>query len=436
MAYNAIQDNIYNYYLTAYAPRNTGKYDAHKKSELRSLYNSMVKLNKESPLYMIPHIKESARFAIGLKENARGLHADLASLGGELDSEELLNRKAAYSSNENLATAKYIGDSSDHVDIPTLELSVQSLASTQTNLGNFLKEEEPIPLPADTYSFDISINDMNYEFQFNIRAGETNRGIQDRLCRLISHSDIGLNAEVIQGEDGTSSLRIESEATGLKPGKNTVFSVTDDKTSKASGMVSYLGLDHISHNAANAKFSVNGENRESRSNTFTLDKLYEVQLQNISSEENATASIGLKMDYESLTDNVAQLAGSYNSFMSAMDSFQTLHGNSKQLKREMSGIASVYKENLQHIGLNVEDDGNISVDRETLSKAIHDEDALNKFRVVKNFTQQIFRKTNQISLNPMKYVDKTVVAYKNPGHNFASPYTSSNYSGMLFNYYC
>ena len=41
-----------------------------------------------------------------------------------------------------------------------------------------------------------------------------------------------------------------------------------------------------------------------------------------------------------------------------------------------------------------------------------------------------------ISLNPMKYVNKTVVAYKNPGHNFANPYVTSNYSGMMFNYYC
>ena len=49
MAYNAIQDNIYNYYLTAYTPKNAGKYDAHKRSELRSIYNSIIKLNKESP---------------------------------------------------------------------------------------------------------------------------------------------------------------------------------------------------------------------------------------------------------------------------------------------------------------------------------------------------------------------------------------------------
>ena len=36
----------------------------------------------------------------------------------------------------------------------------------------------------------------------------------------------------------------------------------------------------------------------------------------------------------------------------------------------------------------------------------------------------------------MQYVEKTIVAYKNPGHNFPAPYAASAYSGMMFNYYC
>ena len=192
MAYNAIQDNVYNYYLTAYTPKNAGKYDAHKRSELRSLYNSMIKLNKESPLYMIANRRESAQFAVGLKENARGLHMELASLGGNLDSKELLERKVAYSSNEDLVTASFIGDMSASSLVPELDIEVQALASGQMNLGNFLSNDSRISLPPDTYSFDISINDMNYEFQFTIRDGETNRNIQDRLGRLINNSHIGL----------------------------------------------------------------------------------------------------------------------------------------------------------------------------------------------------------------------------------------------------
>ena len=55
---------------------------------------------------------------------------------------------------------------------------------------------------------------------------------------------------------------------------------------------------------------------------------------------------------------------------------------------------------------------------------------------VKDFANSLMRKTNQISLNPMQYVNKTIVAYKNPGRNFATPYITSAYSGMMFNSYC
>ena len=54
MAYSARLDTVYNHYLTTYTPK-TSQYDTHKKSELRRIYNSIVKLNKESPLYTVSY---------------------------------------------------------------------------------------------------------------------------------------------------------------------------------------------------------------------------------------------------------------------------------------------------------------------------------------------------------------------------------------------
>lgn len=436
MAYNAIQDNLYNFYLTTYAPKSITKYDAHKKDELRSHYNSMVKLNKESPLYLIPNPKESARVAVGIKENARMLGNQIASMGG-LDSSKLFSKKAAYSSREDLVTAEYIGDSDDEMtDIPDLEMSVEALATEQTNMGRFLVADAPISLPEDTYSFDISINDMNYEFQFNIHDGETNRGIQERLSRLIGNAGIGLRATVINGDDGTSSLAIQSEATGLRPDQDSIFQVTDDKTSRTSGMVNYLGIDYISHEATNALFTIAGEQREASSNNFTLGNYYEIKLHGVSENENDTATIGLKPDSESLADNISTLADHFNGFLSAMDAFESMQHGSFRLKNEFSGIASIYKDQLQEIGIDVDQDGKLAVNKRQLTKAAENGDIENQFGVVKNLTQMLYHKTNQITLNPMKYVDKSVVTYKNPGHNFAAPYVASNYSGMLYNFYC
>ena len=48
----------------------------------------------------------------------------------------------------------------------------------------------------------------------------------------------------------------------------------------------------------------------------------------------------------------------------------------------------------------------------------------------------LLKKSRQVSLNPMEYVEKTMVAYKNPGRSFINPYSVSAYSGMMFNGYC
>ena len=64
------------------------------------------------------------------------------------------------------------------------------------------------------------------------------------------------------------------------------------------------------------------------------------------------------------------------------------------------------------------------------------EDISAEFGFLKDFSGALLRKSNQVSLNPMEYVDKKIVAYKNPGKTFVSPYNTSAYSGMLFNGYC
>ena len=65
---SAIMNTVYNNYLTAYASRQITKYDTHKKSELRSVYNSIVKLNKDTPWYLPTTNKDTQHYAVDLKE--------------------------------------------------------------------------------------------------------------------------------------------------------------------------------------------------------------------------------------------------------------------------------------------------------------------------------------------------------------------------------
>lgn len=435
MAYNAALNTIYNHYLTAYAPKSTTRYDTHKRSELRSIYNSIIKLNKESPLYLPDISKESQSFAVGLKENARQLRNTIASLGG-LDEGNLLNKKTAYSSNTDLVEASFIGDIPKDGTVPSYNIEVTALASGQTNIGSFLSSSKEVALPEDTYSFDVTINDLSYEFQFNVHDGETNKDVQERLSKLITNADIGLKADLIEDGSGNSALRLSSTAIGIKDGKNVLFHVSDENTSKSKGCVDYFGIDSIAVSPSNAEFLLNGEARTASSNHFTIEKMFEVQLNGISSSDQDTAQIGLKADVDSLTENISNLIDGYNSFLSSASGYGSTYPKSRRLVGEMNHIAELYRTEFERMGVAYDKTGVLSLDKNALRKTALTDDGSESLSTIKNFANSVLQKTGQITLNPMHYVEKTIVAYKNPGHNFATPYVTSAYSGMMFNSYC
>lgn len=427
-------NNIYNFYLTTYSKDCSSPFDSHKKSELRSVYNSMVKLNKESPVYLLKNTPSTQAFAVGIKENARLLRNNIASLGG-VDESSLLNKKAAYSSDDTKVSANFIGDNITDEDIPSFEIEVENLATGQTNVGDYLPSNTKTFLRAKTYSFDLHINDMNYEFQFSIGDSETNLQVQERLCKLINNSGVGLESQILDDGKGNTALQINTVTTGIIEGKDTLFTITDFKTSQAAGSVSYFGLNKIKTPPANAMFTINGTPHSSYSNKFTVEKTYELHLKDVTNP-GEPVTIGTKTDADSLVGNISHMVKGYNDFMQAIGQYKDEHPMSKRLMNEVGGIAGYYSDTFSSLGLTVDEDGLISIDNDTMKASLESDKREDLFDSMKNFTSSLLRKSGEVTLDPMKYVDKKVVAYKNPGKNFSSPYTSSIYSGMMFNSYC
>ena len=231
-------------------------------------------------------------------------------------------------------------------------------------------------------------------------------------------------------------MRLTSAGTGLKEDRSNIFRVSDDNTSKQKGSVSYLGIDQVSTGASNAEFLINGEQRTASSNHFTVDKTFEVQLNRVSASEGETAQIGLKTDMDSITENVNELIMGYNSFINIANGYMNSYPRSGRLVNEMTHITRTYQTELEKMGITFGESGKLDFDRDTLRQTALSEDGLDSLSTIKDFTHSILQKTNQVSLNPMQYVDKTIVAYKNPGRNFVAPYAPSAYSGMMFNSYC
>lgn len=429
-------DTAYHYYLSTYANQSASRYDSHKKSELRNIYNTIVKINKDAPLYKIKHSGDVQKFAIDIKESTRVIKNVVASLS---DAEEgignAFQKKIAVSSQEDVVSADYIGNNKETDEMESFLVEVKELASSQINLGNFL-DKNHLTLKPGSYSFDLENSTSTFEFQFTIHTDDTNYSTQNKLANLITNADIGLKASVTEDDNGLSALQIESVSTGIAPDEPFLFSIYPQGTRDSISAVEALGIDHVSQEARNARFLLNGEERSSYANTFTINHAFELKLHGISEEGNP-AVIGFKTNADAMAENIQTLVDSYNSILHTASKYSDSQHQSVKLYRDMSSTAFAFQDSLESMGLLVDDKGEITIDKALLTESVSEDNAEEHLTVLNDFKNLLNTKANNASLDPMKYVDKIVVTYKNPvKDHLVTPYITSIYSGMMMDRYC
>lgn len=425
--------NVYKSYMTSYNTKSLTRYDTHKRSELKSIYNAIVKLNKESPLYKVNFSQKTQEYAVELKEGARGLKNVINDLTNG-NTEQIFSKRAAFSDNPQVAVAKYVGtDNARELQMDDFSIEVHKLATSQVNQGKYLPSRER-QLDTGTYAFNIEVNNLDYEFQFGVSDEDTNIDVQNKLKRLINKSNIGLQAEVSE-KNGTSALTITSVETGQRKDNGLIFQVSD--IPKGSyGVVAKFALDHVESYPEDSSFAIDGVEHSTHSNTFLAGKVLEIQLTGISATDNPSM-IGFKTDTEAITEHIETFVLEYNSFLDTVRGYAEEQPKSEKLISEYTSIARQYMNDLESIGLEIMSDGNIRIDKALLVEATKDEENYNEtLKGINGFKNAVLRKVNQSLLDPMEYVDKVILNYKNPGRNYANPYMTSVYSGMMFNSYC
>ncbi len=428
-------NGAYNHFIQDYVSKDVTHADTHRKEELRDVYKSIAKLNKNSPLYLLTDDDKSRNDAIDIKERARQLQGNIIGLNNQEDKSSL-DHSSGYTTDEEKVTASYIGKNPEE-DVGNIgfDISVSSLASAQVNTGRFLPKDSS-GLAADNYAFDVRINKQEFEFQFSIYQNDRNIDIQDKIAKLVNKAGIGLSAEIVEDNQGRSALTISSTRTGLKAGEASQFEVFESSSGLQTGSVSYLGLDQISAPASNAHFALNGEEKASVSNRFTVGGKFELQLKSTTAE-GETISVGVKKDNEALKEHIASLIKNYNDFVTDASGEKNPKFKSDKLKSEIVGIAKQHMTNMEDTGIRLEGNGTLSIDDELLTQAISGAESNESLAPVKKFAGALLDKAKDISIDPMKYVDRPVVNYKNPDNkDFNSPYITSEYSGMMFNNYC
>lgn len=425
----SVIDSAYHYYLSAYGNSVTSRYDTHKKSELRNVYNSMLKINKEAPLYKLKNDGDVPRFLIDIKEHARQIKNVVSSLSDSAEGlESAFQKKVAYSTDEDIVRASYVGSNNKNEISQHFDLEVRSLAAPQINIGNFLNADDTDISPGD-YSFDLTTTMNSYEFQYTVNPEDTNKSVQEKIARLVNTSAVGLSAEVISDGKNHSALKLTSKQTGLSENETVLFDIKPSANAASISVMELLGIDRINSAAKNSSFILNGMVHSSYSNTFTINNTFELTLNGISPKDTPS-QIGFKTSIDAVADNLQELVNAYNGFIETGEKYSS-SSQGNRLLRDLKGVSYSYKNSLESIGMIVEDNGSISIDKNLLAEAIDTEDPSATFSVLNSFKNSLFAKASNASINPIKYVDKIIVAYKRPGANFSSPYYSSIYSGMM-----
>lgn len=422
--------SVYSYYLSQYGNKSNSKYDSHTRTQLKNTYSKVVKINSQTPVYKLDLSTAAQKYAIDLKEHARALENITEDLSDGADG-TMTFKKSAVSSNASAVNASYITDFGAASDDESFDINVKQLACSQLNTGNYLQPRSKHIKPGE-YSFDLSINDVIYEFQFKVDNSETTNNIQNKIARLINRSNIGLTANIKEDNLGNTAINIESEATGINGTTPVIFSIKSDDASNQP-LIDTLGLDRVTQYPANAIFDVDGDERSSMSNSITINKAYDVKLSKVTEEP---VTISLKADADSIVESLNELVAGYNNLISVTNDENNNHfQGTEKLQNEIASIARSYKKQLADSGLSLNKDGTIRADKEVIINADNKDALSHIYESLNSFKNSIKEKAEDIALNPMDYVNNKIIAYKNPLRSFPDPYNLSAYTGMMFNGY-
>lgn len=425
--------SAYQYYLSNYASKEVSRYDAHKKSELRQVYHDIVKLNKRSPLYRFNFTDNVQRFAIDLKENARSFKEVVLDATDEVESGNLLAQKAAFSSDERTVAVDYVGKNpAEEAEGTAYQVEVLELASPQVNTGDFLASNR-LDFSIGSHSFDLSIGGSTYEFQFKVSSNSTNLKVQEKLARLVNRSNVGLHAEILRDDNGSSALQLVSLQSGLSDDQKTLFHFESTDTDGAGGTVAMLGLNHMTQAPTNAALLVNGEEMSSSSNTLSLNQAYVLTLYD-KTDQGKPVEIGMHKSAKALVSHMQSLADGFNSLYDLAVSREN-ECISDQLHKDLNYITKRFRHTLDTTGLTVQEDGHIQTDEALVISAASDGTLDAELEHLSNFRGALMRQIHKISLDPLEYIKRTMVSYPNPKHNYANAYQTSVYSGMIFSGY-
>lgn len=414
---NSFYNNYFSYsnYGKIGAARTTPVQYAQSKG-ISDFLNTSYQNNASSALSFLPQLKESAgSFSSAVKS--------LTSTG----SNGVFSKKAALSSNSDVLSAKL--DNRLMSNGKPMEVTISQVALSQKNEGKSLSSSGKTAA-SGAYGFSVDIEGKSHTFSINVTDKDNAKTIQQKMADTVNAKNIGVKASVQSGDNTSSSkLVFESATTGTKDG-NDKFAVKDlYAPSGSSGLVSQTGTDTITQKAQNARYSVNdGAEKTSESNDVNLGNGVTATLKK-SSQDPVRITYGA--DKEAIKSAVNNFVESYNSLVSVAKS-----SSSSKLLSTLSGATGQYAKSLSNAGIEISSSGKLSVNSSKLDASIGSGLAEDVFKANTNYGLggRLQNTANSIERNPMSFANVGSLMTTYNMFSGLNSFSSSMFSGSLFNY--
>jgi flagellar hook-associated protein 2 len=311
---------------------------------------------------------------------------------------------------------------------------VSSLASVQINVGKELMLISK-GFPPGEYEFNARVMDQEYKLNYHHESRVENSEALKKVAEYINLAVPGINAAIEKGSTSDyGKIVIMSEQSGKNGEPAFGFSDEDYYT---TGIVEYFGLDRVQKPSSTAEFVINDISRQTSTNTFNLEGKLRINLNGISEEP---VSVKIVPDSEKILSSVEAVLETYNRLIQLAQNRTRdykEHYRASKLIGEMKGLEKIYTEELESCGITADENGYLSLRDSLAVQAAIDGGMESLFTRENGFIARLKDKAESITINPMEYLEKTVVTYPNSDtKTFPNPYVTSMYSGLFFSSYC
>ncbi|MBO5178388.1 MAG: hypothetical protein J6K15_11020 [Lachnospiraceae bacterium] len=426
--------SVYNHLMQGLIMMRPNRFDTHKKSELQNVYRDIMRLTSEQPLYKVTFDESAQEYTLGIKNAALSLSSMVKELNTDDSASVFKNQILTSDQPETVDVTVLEGSSLPDESLP-LYVEVSSLSSPQENHGNFVPADEAT-LVSGQYNFTIGIEENLYSFQFNVSNGATNLDLQKKLADFINKTSIGLRTRIVQEpETGQSRLDLIAITAGSTD-RESSFRPADVRFPEdaSHGIITHFGLDRIGKAPVNTCFSINGKQKEVRGRSYLYNNALTLSIKEVTS---APVTIGKVTNQEPIAEKLRTFVNKYNSIFDFVKQQQPDNHRAKKLLYELGTTLRQFSSELGTCGLSVSKEGTLSIREKEMYAAAGNGSLERLFSEDSRFSSTLVKKLSDIALNPMEYLNKTVVTYPNiTAKKTLNPYVSSIYCGLLYNNYC